>query len=122
VSDTRYRTVRLAASGEVLIARVVWGTDFWTKFRGLMFRRHLPIDEGVIFVYGRESKVETSIHMFFMRFEIACLWLDKEGRVVDMVLAKRWRPAYAPRTPAQYVLEAHPSVLERVKVGDLLAW
>lgn len=106
----------------MLLARVRWCEGFWCKFRGLMLRRHLPEDEGLLFVYGRESKVETSIHMLFMFFAIATVWLDKDGRVVDKVLAKPWRPVYAPRTPAQYVIEAKPALLDRLAVGDHLSF
>jgi uncharacterized membrane protein (UPF0127 family) len=58
--------------------------------------------------------------MFNMFFSIAVVWLDAQGRVVDKKLAKPWRPAYAPRKPAQYYLEANVDVLERVAIGDLL--
>lgn len=115
-----YRVLRRASDGAALLTRVKWCQGFGDKLRGLMFRRQITDDEGLIFVYGRESKVDTSIHMFFMNFDIACIWLDKEGRVVDKVLAKRWRPAYAPRVPAQYVVEASPALFDKVQVGEVL--
>lgn len=108
--------------GEVLLARAKWCSSFWCKLRGLMFRRSLPASEGLIFVYGRESIIETTIHMLFMAFPIAAVWLDAEGRVVDKALAKPWRLAYAPRRPAQYVIEARPDLLERVQVGERLVF
>jgi uncharacterized membrane protein (UPF0127 family) len=58
--------------------------------------------------------------MFFMLFSIGVVWLDDGGRVVDAQLAKPWRPAYAPRAPAKYFIEANPSILQRVKIGDAL--
>lgn len=58
--------------------------------------------------------------MFFMLFSIGVVWLDREGRVVDQQLARPWRPAYAPAEPAQYYLEANPTVLERVRRGERL--
>ncbi len=106
--------------GDVLLARAKWCSSFWCKLRGLMFRRSLPDSEGLIFVYGRESVLETSIHMLFMAFPIAAIWLDSEGRVVDKALAKPWRLAYAPKRPAQYVIEARPALLERVQLGERL--
>ncbi len=115
-----YRVLKNAQTGAVLLARARWCDTFWCKFRGLMFRRHLPADEGLIFVYGRESVIETSIHMFFMAFPIATIWLDREGRVVDKVLARVWRPAYAPKKPAQYVIEANVGLLDAVQIGDQL--
>lgn len=116
-----FRTLR-KEDGEVLLTRAKWCSSFWCKLRGLMFRRSLPASEGLIFVYGRESVVETSIHMLFMAFPIAAIWLDGEGRVVDKALAKPWRPAYAPRRPARYVIEAHPALLERVQIGERLTF
>lgn len=118
---SEFRVLR-GEDGGVLLARAKWCSSYWCRLRGLMFRRSLPEDEGLIFVYGRESVLETSIHMLFMAFSIATLWLDAEGRVVDKVLAKPWRLAYAPRRAAQYVIEAHPSLLERVQIGEKLTF
>ncbi len=66
--------------------------------------------------------MDTSIHMLFMFFAIATVWLDKNGVVVDKVLAKPWRLAYAPHKPAQYFIEARPSLLDRVQIGDRLSF
>ncbi len=112
-----WRTMR-KEDGTILLARVKWCSSFWCKFRGLMLQPTLPQDEGLVFEYGRESKMDTTIHMFFMRFPIATVWLDSSFTVVDKVLARPWRPAYAPGQPAQYVLEAPPDLLDRVMIGD----
>lgn len=85
-----------------------------------MFRANLPADEGLLFVTRTEGKAHTAIHMLFMRFSIAVIWLDKSGRVVDKQLAKPWRLVYTPAQPAQYYLEANVDMLERVNVGDVL--
>ncbi len=45
-----------------------------------------------------------------------------KGKVVDKVLAKPWRPAYASKVPAQYTIEARPSLLDKVSIGDRLVW
>jgi uncharacterized protein len=119
---SEYRVLRNAETGAVLLPRLRWCQSFWCHLRGLMLRRDLPDDEGLLFVYGRESRVDTSIHMLFMFFAIATVWLDKDGRVVDKVLAKPWRLAYASRQPAQYVVEARPSLLDRVTTGDRLSF
>lgn len=87
-----------------------------------MFTASIPPDAGLLFVTGSESKVNSTIHMFFMRYPIAVVWMDKHGRVVDKQLAKPWRPAYAPKSPAQYYVEAHPDLLNRVQVGDQLTF
>ncbi len=114
------RVLRNVQTGAVVLAQARLCISFWCHFRGLMLRARLPEDEGLLFVTDKEGRVHTTIHMFFMRFSIGVIWLDAQGRVVDKQLAKPWRPAYAPAAPAQYYLEANVSVLDRVKVGDVL--
>ncbi len=122
MSKADFRVLRNVQTGNVVLERARWCQSFWLRLRGLMFRFSLPEDEGLIFVYGRESRMDTSIHMFFMAFDIAAVWLDKNGQVVDKQLAKVWRPYYASRQPAQYVIEGRPSLLDRVTVGDRLSF
>jgi uncharacterized membrane protein (UPF0127 family) len=117
-----WRVVRKADTGEIVLARARWCQDFWCHFRGLMLRRTLPDDEGLLFVFRRQNVAETSIHMLFMFFAIAAVWIDEEGVVVDKKLAKPWRPAYLPAKPARYLIEARPLVLDRVNVGDHLTF
>ncbi len=117
---SEWRVIRHAESGEVVLARAKWCASFWCKFRGLQFVRHLPDDEGLLFVHNSESRTGTAIHMFFMWLSIGVVWLDAQGVVVDKVLAKPWRPAYTPRTAAKYFIEATPAILERVAIGDRL--
>ncbi len=85
-----------------------------------MFKKHLPENEGILITNKRESKLDTAIHMLFMNFDIIVLWLDQDWVIVDKALAKRWRPFYMPKTPAQYVLEMHPSMADAFNVGDKL--
>ena len=112
-------------AGGVLAKRVVVCDRFWSRLRGLMFRRTLASDEAYVFVSRRESVSEASIHMFFVFFPISVLWLDAQRRVVDSRLAKPFRPYYAPREAALYTVEAEPGLLchpdgPRVRVGDQL--
>jgi hypothetical protein len=85
-----------------------------------MFRRSLGDDEGLLLVGRRESRADAAIHMFFVFFPIAVVWLDAAGCVVDTRLARPFRPAYVPRGPAKDVLEGPPALLERVRVGHQL--
>ncbi|MBI4771225.1 MAG: DUF192 domain-containing protein [Chloroflexi bacterium] len=116
--SARYLRLRRRATGEVLLARVQVCDSFWCKLRGLTFRRSLAPGEGLLLVEKGESRTGTAIHMLFMRFDIAAVWLTGEGRVADTALARAWRPAYLPRRPARYVLEAAPALLQRLKPGD----
>jgi uncharacterized membrane protein (UPF0127 family) len=108
------------AQDETLLARAGWCDTFALRLRGLSFRLSLPPDEGLILVEGSASIARTSIHMLFVNFAIAAMWLDDDRRVVHMARAKPWRLYYASPIPARYVLEGPPSLLEWVAVGDVL--
>ena len=110
--------IRNVKSGEVLLRGVRWCASYFSRLRGLMFRPGLGEGEALVLVEAADSRTTTSIHMFFVPFAIAAIWIDSRGRVVDKVLAKPWRPFYGPRAPARYVLETAPEFLDKVAVGD----
>ncbi len=95
-----------------------WCSSRWCRFRGLQFRRKLNPGEALILVHPDDGIVQSSIHMFFVIFPIAAIWIDSMGRVTSAQLAKPWRPYYASPRPAQYVLETSPDFLSQVEVGD----
>jgi uncharacterized membrane protein (UPF0127 family) len=117
---SKRRIIRNAKSNQIVLGRAKWCQSFWCHFRGLQFVRHLDDDEGLLFVTGGESVVNTTIHMLFMFMEIAVVWLDSSGKVVDKKLAKPWRLAYPPASAARYYIEARPALLDRVQIGDVL--
>ncbi len=118
--SSQWRVLRNADTNAVVLARVKWCESFWCHFRGLQLVPRLAEDEGVLFVTDHEGRTHTAIHMFFMLFSIAVVWLDASGQVVDKTLARPWRPAYASRLPAQYFIEANPRLLDCVQIGDRL--
>ena len=105
-------------TGQILLSSARWGDSYFSRLRGLMFRSTLNAGEALIMVEARDSRTTASIHMFFVPFAIAVIWINNAGRVVDKVLARPWRPFYAPREPARYTLETHPDFLDQVVVGD----
>jgi hypothetical protein len=107
-------------SGETLLRSVRWCSSNWCRLRGLQFRRRLAVSEAILLVHPQESVLQTSIHMLFVFFPIAAIWIDGMGRVTSTQLARPWRIYYASKRPAQYVLEGHPDLLNRVAVGDEL--
>lgn len=117
---SKYRVIQNANTGSLVLVKAKVCDTFWSHFKGLQLVRHLPEDEGLLFVCDGENRTQTAIHMFFMLFSIGVVWMDASGVVVDKQLAKPWRPYYAPAKPAQYFIEAKPSILERVQIGDTL--
>lgn len=115
-----YLRVVRQATGEVLLPWVHWRRSFLGRLRGLMLRRGLAPGEAILLDERKDSRAATAIHMFFVSFPIAAVWIDSAGRVADKALARPWRPYYAPRAPARYVLETAPEFLQQVTIDDVL--
>jgi uncharacterized membrane protein (UPF0127 family) len=95
--------------------------SFLCRLRGLMFRRSFATHEGLLMVQAKADRIESSIHMLFMTFDLAVIWLNDEKLVVDVQLCRRWRPAYIPASSARFVLEAHVDRFDDFKIGDVLS-
>jgi uncharacterized membrane protein (UPF0127 family) len=83
-----------------------------------MFTSSLPKNSGLLLVQGSESRLNASIHMMFMKMDLAVIWIDGNYEVVDVVLARRWKLAYLPKKAAKYVLETGVSNLRDFHIGD----
>ena len=92
--------------------------SFVCKLRGLTFRRSLSSNEGLLLVQKNDSRRDAAIHMFGVFMDLAIVWINTQGDVVDLRLARRWRSVYVPRSPARYILEMTPSRLGDFQVGD----
>lgn len=99
-------------------ARVGFCDSFSCRLRGLMFRKRLELNEGLLLVEKRDSRLDTSIHMFFVPFDLAVFWINSEMKVVDKIIAKSWHPAYFPKADARYTLEIHPQRFGDYEIGD----
>ena len=112
--------IRNTSTPQAIPIRAIYADSFLLRLRGLMFSPQLASDEGILLVEDRESILNTSIHMLFMNYDITAVWLDSANRVVDVKLARRWRLAYAPKSPAKSVLEIHKDHLGIFHPGDQL--
>ena len=92
--------------------------SFLCRLRGLTFCRNLEANRGLLLVQERESRLDASIHMLFMRMDLAVVWINSQMEVVDVIIAHRWRLAYLPARPARYVLELATENLDDFKVGE----
>ena len=82
-----------------------------------MFRSKLDEGDGLLLVIDRDSRIDTSIHMLFVPFDLAVFWINSRMEVVDKRLARSWRPAYFPVKPARFILEVHPAHLSDYEPG-----
>ncbi len=115
---TRYISIENKSRGIDGSLRIKYCDTFLTQLRGLTFRSHLSWHEGLLLVGTRDSRLDSSIHMFFVSFDLSVIWINSQMQVVDKVLAKSWRPAYFSKQPAKYVLELHPARWKEFQIGD----
>jgi uncharacterized membrane protein (UPF0127 family) len=104
--------LRRVGDDDVVCHRLVMGTSFMQRFRGLMGRGSLPEGEGLYLP-------DTSIHMMFMRFPIDALFVSHAGHDGRRtVVAMRpdlppWRGLVMPVRGAQGVVELAAGTLAR---------
>lgn len=116
----RYVTVQNLQRPFSVSPRVRYCDGFLCQLRGLMFRRSLDVDEGLLMVQRQDGRLTSAIHMLFVPFPLAVFWLDEHLQVVDKVLAQPWRLAYLPKRAARYVLELHPAYFLLLNAGEQL--
>jgi uncharacterized membrane protein (UPF0127 family) len=102
--------------------RAKYCQSFFCQLRGLMFTPKLPENEGLLLVQGSDSRMNSSIHMMFMRIDLGVIWINSEYTVVERVLARRWKLGYIPKQPAKYVLETNISSLNDFNIGDKVSF
>ena len=118
MAGSNTRAVQHVQSGQVLIEQSRWCNTFLSRMRGFTFRRKLEKGEGLVLVDKQDSRVNSAITMLFVFFDLGVIWVDGSGKIVDKKLARSWRLSYSPKEPAQYVIECHPNILEKIQIGD----
>ncbi|MFQ6038654.1 MAG: DUF192 domain-containing protein [Candidatus Aminicenantales bacterium] len=95
------------------------------RARGLMFRKSLSSEEGMLFVFEKEGFY--SFWMKNMLLPLDILWLDRERRIVHIEQSvppcrEEPCPTYVSRSPARYVLELKAGLVreKRLKLFDRL--
>lgn len=110
-------------SGKVISAELAASED--ARMRGLMFRKRLDDNQGMLFVFEEEG-----YHSFWMKnmsISIDILWLDRQKRIVHIEhrvppCSREPCPSYPPEFPSLYVLElkAGESEAQNLQLFDRL--
>ena len=107
--------------GTVLCGRLEDAGGLAGQSRGLLGRAGLEPDEGMLFVRGRFEPFMW-MHMFFMRFPIDIVFLDREGVVIRINHALRpWRVSsvvFGARTALELAVGA--AARSGTTVGDVI--
>lgn len=82
---SRVTVINKTKGNAVIAARVCVARGFFEKLHGLMFRKEMGKDEGLLL------EKASSIHMCFMKFPIDVVFLDGSNKVVKTVnVLKPW--------------------------------
>lgn len=88
-----------ASSGRIVVADLEVADSFWSRLRGLQFRRELPPHRGLLLVPC------DSVHTFWMRFPVDVVVIDRLGAVLAVRSTLRpWR-IVLPQRKARAILE-----------------
>jgi uncharacterized membrane protein (UPF0127 family) len=101
--------------GDVVCARCRLADRPWTRLRGLLGRRRLAADEGLLL------RPVGAIHTLFMLFAIDVVFLDRNYNVLKVVENVRpWRFAGARRAKAVLELPAGAAARMGLRAGETL--
>jgi len=96
-----------------LADRVIIADTLRTRLKGLLGYRAMPANT-VMLIAACDQ-----VHMFFMRFGIGVIFLDKNNKVLDTQCLAPWQ--VSKKVPgAISVLETGLEVLDLVKRGDII--
>jgi uncharacterized protein len=110
-----------ASGGEKVEVRVEVADNVFERARGLMYRKALGVNRGMLFVYPEEQRLSFWMKNTLIPLSIA--YIDSKRRIVDIQDMKPLDdepPSYVSADPAQYALEVNQGFFEKrgVKVGD----
>ncbi|MBA3842134.1 MAG: DUF192 domain-containing protein [Actinobacteria bacterium] len=106
-------TTLTTADGTLVCSSCLLAIRPWQRLRGLLGRSGLAAGEGMYF------RPAGSIHMFFMRFAIDAIFLDRDLNVIDVERGLQpWK--MASRRGAKVVIEVADGAAAGVQTGDRL--
>jgi uncharacterized protein len=100
----------------ILAENAILAETFFKRIKGLLGRKFLGDKEALII------KPCNSIHTFFMAFPIDVLFVDKNNRVIKVIISFQPFRLSPICTSSAYVIECAPGVSspDKVEVGDRL--
>ena len=110
------KILKLVKNGEVLCDYVEDASNFVTRFMGLMYRKSLPKDHGLLLTPCDE------IHTFGMRFDIDTVYISKAGEVLFIDRAVKPHKIRKRVKGSYRVLELNSGICDewQIAVGDSL--
>lgn len=121
--------VRLAATHDTITVRAELALSSEQKTLGLMERRHLAENAGMLFVYDSTQPPDAGFWMYRTRIPLDIAFIDSAGvfrAIIAMVPCESTYiegcPTYSPNVPYQYALEVNSGFFQQhgVAIGAIL--
>lgn len=126
LEDLQTRTVRLPGGREIRAEVMMNPVDMQ---RGMMYRDSLPPDRGMLFIHTQPGLF--SYWMYNVKIPLDIIWMDANGRVVEIVpqappctTRASECPHYGGTKQSQYVLELAGGEASRngIQVGSIVSF
>ena len=116
-TDKKLKSMTLIKSNEE-ISKIRIANTFFSRLMGLMFKKNAKVPLLFEIPERINKKERSSIHSFFMRFEIVIVFIDKCNMVYEITELKPWN-FYIPKKPAKYIVEFDKREFnDCLKIGD----
>lgn len=98
-----------------IICRAEEARGIMGRALGLMFKKNLDSDAGLLMSFRRGNVV----HSVFMRFPIDLIFLNAERKVVELHTLKPWS-FYKPKYDCHWLIEVNEGVIKekKIEIGD----
>jgi len=118
--EENYNTAIKIGNHEIVVEVV---DDEEERSRGLGWRKDLPEDSGMLFVF--EISAQYSFWMKDMRFPIDIIWINENKEIVaisENIIPETYPAAFSPSEPVKYVLEVNAGWANKnnIKEGDFI--
>ena len=116
-TNKNLKSMTLIKSNEE-IGKIRIANTFFSRLMGLMFKKNARVPLLFEIPERINKKERSSIHSFFMRFEIVLVFIDKSNAVYEISELKPWN-YYVPKKPAKYIVEFDRREFnDCLKIGD----
>ena len=111
----------LKHNGIRIASKVDIAKNFRSKTLGLMFRKNIPEDYALLFMFKEPEVV--GVHMLFMRFSIDVIFLDMDKKIIASAVLSPWI-GYKQIKMVKYFIEMKQNTIKKygIKTGDIISF
>lgn len=120
------KKVKVTADQKLIASKVIYADTAQLRKKGVLGKAALASSDGVLLVMPPRLGLSLfySIHMFGVPFGLAVAWLDKDGNILHLKIARPGRMYFPPGffTDTAFILEVHSDHLPQLKKSTQIKW